>query len=321
MTLSRLFPRESLLAGLLLATLLPPTAPAAETEHSASDLPNPRPGLARATGRNRPVAPHPGDPINDLSLKRYLEIEGARLVESGRTLTNWFDLLGPKTCSLSLPKPRSKRLAPTILAKRVEAATAVVGIGYRCEKCTKLHFGADSGFFATESGALVTSLHVLIATRTNGLGVVVLTRDGRLVPVRGILAADPLHDLVVLDAVGTGFPALPLARRDAETGAPILVVSHPAGHFYAISTGVVARRGEMDRPDGRFRFLSVTADFAKGSSGAPVCDETGAVVGIVNNTQSIYYNAEHDTPQNFQMTVKNCSPALDLLRCLQQIPP
>jgi hypothetical protein len=55
--------------------------------------------------------------------------------------------------------------------------------------------------------------------------------------------------------------------------------------------------------------MSVTADFAKGSSGCPVMDETGAVVGVVNNTESIYYDDDGRKKQtDLQMVVKNVTP-------------
>ena len=57
-------------------------------------------------------------------------------------------------------------------------------------------------------------------------------------------------------------------------------------------------------------FMAITADFAKGSSGCPVLDERGAVVGIVNNTESIYYDDDGKKKQmDLQMVVKNTTPA------------
>ncbi len=126
-----------------------------------------------------------------------------------------------------------------------------------------------------------------------------MTRDGRVCGVRQRAGVDPLHDLVVLQVEGSAFDPLPLARRDAEAGTPVMVVSNPSGHYYAVSTGVVARRSEQMRPAGRFQSLSITADFAKGSSGAPVCDETGSVIGVVDNTQSIYYTVEQRSAAEF----------------------
>ena len=55
------------------------------------------------------------------------------------------------------------------------------------------------------------------------------------------------------------------------------------------------------------------------ASGAPVLNEYGSVVGVVNNTQSIYYDSDHGQPENFQMTVRNCTPAQMLLKMIKPL--
>ena len=61
--------------------------------------------------------------------------------------------------------------------------------------------------------------------------------------------------------------------------------------------------------------MSITADFAKGSSGCPVLDEElYNVIGIVNNTESIYYDDDgHKKQLDLQMVVKNATPSWAVL--------
>ena len=80
-----------------------------------------------------------------------------------------------------------------------------------------------------------------------------------------------------------------------------------------LTTGIIARCGVERRTQGLYRFLTITADFGKGSSGAPVCNDAGAVVGLVDNTESIYYSTGQEQQSNLQMVVKNCSPSQALL--------
>lgn len=286
-----------------------------EPEPEAPRTNRPPTTIAQALRLNPPAAPSLGAPLNDRAVAQFLETEGGRLVREGKTLGGWADMLDAGTTSLKLPKPPTRRRDTPEAARRIEAAVGVVGTFYDCGKCDRLHMSTASGFFLTRDGAFVTCRHVLSTYRTNGLGVAVLTRDGRVLPVTGVLASDPLHDLIVLQVEGGGFTPLPLAAKDAPPGTPVVVVSHPSQRYFAVSTGIVSRQGEERRRGGLYRFVSITADFAKGSSGAPVCDLAGAVVGIVNNTQSIYYSVEDGQQRNFQMAVKNCAP-VSALRAL-----
>jgi serine protease Do len=266
---------------------------------------------------NRPAPPRLGEPINDKAVFRFLEAEGAKLLEAKRTLRDWQGRLGRKTCSLELAPPGAQKLTPAEIGGRAEAAVAVIGTFYLCGKCSHLHMATATGFFLNETGALATCRHVLASYNENGRGVVVLTRDGRVCPVRGVLAADPVHDLLVLQVEGSGFPALPLATN-APPGSPVTLVSHPENHFYMLTTGVVSRHGVQRRAEGLYRFLTITADFAKGSSGAPVCNESGGVIGLVDNTESIYYTIDHGQQNNLQMVLKNCSPSTALLELVKK---
>lgn len=55
--------------------------------------------------------------------------------------------------------------------------------------------------------------------------------------------------------------------------------------------------------------MTITADFAAGSSGAPILSSEGNVVGVVCSTYSIYYDeAESGDPTNLQMVIKYCVP-------------
>ena len=282
---------------------------------TSSECPAQKSGEHVALDRSHPFVPPTADaPVSDHDIFHYLENDGREMVLSGRTCTNLQAQLDRKSCRLKLLHPATHKVSPAEAASRAEPAVAVVGQFYKCDKCSQTHLNTASGFIITESGAMVTCLHVIKGART--LGLVALTREGRLWPVREVLAADALNDLVIVQLGGSGFAALPVSTN-APVGSPVTILSHPENHYYMLTAGLVSRYFSTPKKQGAVPMMAVTAEFAKGSSGAPVLNEYGSVVGVVNNTQSIYYDSDHGQPENFQMTVRNCTPAPLLLKMIK----
>ena len=134
---------------------------------------------------------------------------------------------------------------------------------------------------------------------------VAMTGDGRVVAVKEVLAANPNTDVAILRLDGSGFTPLPL-DTDAPVGTAIRVLSHPDNHFFTFSEGIVSRYVSvpLEKDAGEVTMMAVTADFGAGSSGAPAFNERGGVVGMVNNTQSLYYDAKRG--KDLQMVFKQC---------------
>ena len=269
----------------------------------------PRPEPQDAPRGPEPRPPSLGQPFDDREVSLFLETEGRKLFNGGRCGKLAFD---HRACGLPLPEVRDERVAWTAIASRAEAATVVLGEFYREGKSRKDEFStAAGGFLITSSGACVTSLHVVNGKGARGF--VALTRDGHVLPVREVLAADPIEDLAILQLdvpEGLMLPSLPLASEPAAVGAQVGVMSHPDERFYLFTTGSVGRHTVWRERGGAEHFMSITADFAKGSSGCPVLDERGAVVGVVNNTESIYYDDDGKKRQtDLQMVVKNATPS------------
>ena len=63
--------------------------------------------------------------------------------------------------------------------------------------------------------------------------------------------------------------------------------------------------------------MAITAEFAKGSSGGPVLDANGNLVGMAAATSSIYYDVQDGRKTNLQMVIRQCVPlesVRDLIR-------
>ena len=86
-----------------------------------------------------------------------------------------------------------------------------------------------------------------------------------------------------------------------------------------LSEGIISRKYlDSTRKEGSRSMIAITADFAKGSSGAPVFNEFGAVIASANNTQSAYYSVKNGVKDNLQMVFKNTVSMQHLLNLIQK---
>lgn len=264
----------------------------------------------------QPRTPVAGQPFDDREIELYFEAESRKLYTEKRVNPLHFDR---HVCGLQLPNEPTEKLAGPAIAARAEAATLVLGEFSKEAKKQQISFNVAGGGFMIAPGVCLTSLHV--AKDKGAKGFCALTRDGRVFPIREVLAYEPVNDLAILQLdlpEGVNLPTLPLAHEAAPTGSPVFVMSHPDDRFFLLSTGYVARHTVWRTAGGVEAFMTITADFAKGSSGCPVLDEHGAVIGIVNNTESIYYDDDgHKKQLDLQMVVKNATPSWAVLSMIE----
>ncbi|MBT3843113.1 MAG: trypsin-like peptidase domain-containing protein, partial [Verrucomicrobia bacterium] len=123
------------------------------------------------------------------------------------------------------------------------------------------------------------------------------------------------YDLAVVRIPNTGITPVALGQA-APVGAKVDLISHPNQKFYTLSEGRVARYFMTQRDKKTVSAMSITADFGRGSSGAPVLNEAGEVVGIAASTESLYYTEDDGDQKNLQMVFKNCVPVSQLLELI-----
>lgn len=131
-----------------------------------------------------------------------------------------------------------------------------------------------SGFFVGPN-RIITNRHVIERSSR----VVVHLMDGKKFAVRGVLAVDGEGDLAMLQVeVPPGLAApLPIAKAVPEEGESILVVGNPFGLEGSVSNGIVSAVRDIS---GYGRIIQITAPISPGSSGSPVVNMYGQVVGI-----------------------------------------
>ena len=152
------------------------------------------------------------------------------------------------------------------------AVASVVGIGQR--------WGIGSGVVLGE-GKVLTNAH-----NVRGDRVTVTFADGRT--VEGTVAGQDIdNDLAVINVDTGGAPALAWASNgSAEIGKPVFALSNPGGRGLRVTFGFVSGIERTFRgPRGRriTGSLEHTAPLLPGSSGGPVLDAAGQLLGINTN--------------------------------------
>lgn len=225
---------------------------------------------------------------------------------------------------VSIPKITAKNSpdVPTSLYGKCAPSVVFISSIYKCGKCEDSHLGASgTGWIADPSGIVVTNAHLFAETKNDPIGV--MTIDGEVFPVKQILAADTAKDIAILriDPANKTLPALPFAET-ASPGEEVSVISHPQGRHYCLTNGRISRyhRETNEQTAETNDWLSITADFALGSSGGPVINNKGEVVGMVASTLTAY--AENSgckarPNRDVQMVFKDCVP-LNSLRAMFQ---
>jgi S1-C subfamily serine protease len=217
------------------------------------------------------------------------------------------------TVELKLPDhPKAMPKEPAGIYRDARSAVVAVGHAYKCKNCPNWHASCASGFVLTPDGVVVTNYHVVEEQDENRvLGV--RTFDGTVYPVLKVRASSQEHDVALVRIEADSLPVLPLGG-DVEVGEDVYVLSHPVGALYTFTEGMVSNKFRRDRKGSSHNEFSITADFAKGSSGGPILNRKGEVVGIVRATDSTYYERNN---QNLQMVWKFCVPSEYILRLVK----
>jgi serine protease Do len=152
------------------------------------------------------------------------------------------------------------------------AGTSVVGIGQR--------WGVGSGVVLGE-GRVLTNAH-----NVRGDTVMVTFADGRTAE-GNVAGRDIDGDLAVIDVDTGGVPALPWASgTPAEIGTAVFALANPGGRGLRVTCGFVSGVERTFRGPRGHRItgsLEHTAPLLPGSSGGPVLNAEGELLGINTN--------------------------------------
>jgi len=152
-----------------------------------------------------------------------------------------------------------------------------------------------SGFVWRTQNYILTNWHVVNETDT----VNVEFYDGTRRPAT-VLGLDAYSDVAVLSISGVPDEAVPLELGNSSEiyiGQQVVAIGNPLGYSGSLSSGVISQMNEkIDLPPLIIPVLQIDVTIAPGSSGGPLLDLHGNVLGITN--AGTFYGFNFAVPSN-----------------------
>jgi S1-C subfamily serine protease len=134
-----------------------------------------------------------------------------------------------------------------------------------------------TGFFVNKKGDIITSYHIIDGHRN----IQIRTKTKQLYRVKEIIAKDIFGDLarLAIDIPAEMVHPTTLNHTAPKYGEEIYVIGHPLGHPQTISYGRISSLFPVDKIG---HLLQFSAPITRGSSGSPVFNLAGEVIGITS---------------------------------------
>lgn len=202
-----------------------------------------------------------------------------------------FVLVFSSLCIAILPSIVSAQTAQKIARKAFGSTVLLV-----MEDDNGQPLSLGSGFFV-RNGEIASNLHVVEGAAR---GYAKIIGQKAKYDIEGIAAVDPERDLVVLKISGARARALALGNSESvQVGETVYAVGNPQGLEGTFSQGIVSSIREV----GTDKLLQITAPISPGSSGGPVLNGKGEVIGVSVATFRGGQNLNFAIPSNYLQTL------------------
>ena len=181
------------------------------------------------------------------------------------------DTLRPATASK--PEVSDRRPGGVLTSREIARRAMAAAVHIRSLDVLGTLRGDGTGFFVSKDGLLATSLHVIRGAHS----IEIETLYGSRFDSVQFVKADGRQDLAILKVKVDSVSPLALASAaDPEIGEPVFVIGNPLGQTGTFTNGLVSAR----RASQGITYLQISAPIAPGSSGGPVMNERGEVLGV-----------------------------------------
>ena len=170
-----------------------------------------------------------------------------------------------------LSKPLKAEIDLTELVKVVQPSVATV-VAYDVDRNVA---NIGTGFFLNHKGHLITNHHVLAGK----FGAEIKTADGSTYPIKSVIAENQTTDLikVLVDIPPEEVHWIEVSKEMPPVAQRVMVVGSPMGLEQSVSDGIISSVREIP---GIGTFFQMSAPISPGSSGSPVVNMEGKVVGV-----------------------------------------
>jgi tetratricopeptide (TPR) repeat protein len=206
---------------------------------------------------------------------------------------------------VSVPQQQAQDILPELVRRIKPSAVAIETFDGRGEKLSR-----GSGFFI-DTDRVVTNRHVI----EGAVRAEVHSSAGNVFPVKGVLAVDAEGDIALLkvDAPGNQIRPLPLDRTSPQEGESVLVIGNPFGLEGSVTNGIVSAVRDIPTFG---RIIQITAPISPGSSGSPVVNMQGQVIGVatlqITGGQSVNFAIPSERISQLQISTLMTLPELNV---------
>ena len=165
----------------------------------------------------------------------------------------------------------STALAQT--APQIAEKTLAATVYLEMQDSKGLPLGFGSGFFVRDN-LIATNYHVIEGAAR---GTAKLVGKFTTYTIEGVTATDKTNDLALLKVTAPGIKPLPLGNStDVKIGETVYVAGNPKGLEGTFSNGIISSLRDKNTKER----LQMTAPISPGSSGGPVLNSKGEVIGV-----------------------------------------
>jgi len=168
-------------------------------------------------------------------------------------------------------------------------ADAIVLIGVEGTEGSRL----GSGFFVEEDGLIVTNHHLI----ENASKIFVKLKNKKVYTNVKLAGSDAKKDIALLRIHGRGFRKVKLGDSgDIAIGQRVITIGNPLGLESTISDGLISA---LRKDDHGLKLLQISVPLSQGSSGGPLFNLKGEVVGITTASLEEGQNLNFAIPINY----------------------